>query len=62
MAKLYKSSAKSGASNAKSIGKKSSGMTVPYQPVRGGARVLKVKKAGSTPRGGTLKLKLKKAK
>jgi hypothetical protein len=62
VARLYKGSAKSGANNAKSSGKRSSGIAVPYQPVRGGARVLGTKKAAKTPKGGTLKLKLKKAR
>lgn len=62
MARLYKGGAKSGANDAKTAGKKVSGMAVPYQPVRGGARVLGTKKAASTPRGGTLKLKLRKTK
>ena len=57
--RLYKSGARSGANNAKSSGKRSSGIAVPYQPVRGAARVLGTKNAANTTKGGTLKLKLK---
>jgi hypothetical protein len=62
VAKLYKGGSRADASNAKMASKRSSGIAVPYQPVRGGARVLGTKKAGSTPKGGTLKLKLRKTK
>jgi hypothetical protein len=62
VAKLYKGSTSSDANNAKSASKKSSGITIPYQPVRGGAKVLRANKASVTPKGGTLKLKLRKTR
>jgi len=60
VAKLYKGSTRSDANNAKTTRKRSSEITIPYQPVRGGAKVLRANKAGSTPKSGKLKLKLRK--
>jgi hypothetical protein len=59
VAKLYKGSSESGASNAKTSGKRSSGIAVPYQPVRGGAKVLGSRKAARASKGGTFKLEIK---
>lgn len=58
MAKLYKGSETSSASNAKSS-RRSSGLSVPFQPVRGGTKVLGSKKSEGASKSGKFKLQIK---
>jgi hypothetical protein len=59
MARLYKGSSASSSSNAKKSGERSSGLAVPYQPVRAGGKVLGAKKVDKAPKRGKFKLKIK---
>lgn len=58
MAKLYKGGTGSKVTNSK-ISRRTSGLAVPYQPVRGGAKVLGSKKASKTSKDKTFKLQIK---
>ncbi len=58
MAKLYKDSEASSASNAKSS-RRSSVLSVPFQPVKGGTKVLGSKKSKVPLESGKLKLQIR---
>ncbi len=58
MAKLYKGGGASSASNSKKS-RKSGGLAVPFQPVRGGAKVLGSKTVGRSSKSGKFKLRIK---
>lgn len=58
MARLYKGSETYSASNARSSGR-SGGPSVPFQPVRGGTKVLGSKKPKGAPKSGKFKLSIK---
>lgn len=61
MARLYKGSEASSASNARSSGR-SSVPSVPFQPVRGGTKVLGSKKPKGASESGKFKLQIKTTK